>query len=372
MAAIDSSRRVYLLWGEEETRKRAALEELLNALVPPENQELDVEFLDGTHPELTGEAILSATRDRGMFSEHRVVVVRSAGRLRPPRHVRTQDVLAAGLEKIPEFSTLILVADAEDSTDRTGRAPFLEKLMSALKSNGTILEFRPLSSEDLARLAVREAASAGKRLSPTVAATLVQRVGNNSQEVLHEVRKLVNFVGPRDTILPTDVAELIAAPADENVFHMLEAALAGNTKEALTILQAMEHAGVSPHMVMTLVGRTLRQLVQARYLQDRGVPPTADAASVSLDILAELPAEGCLYPRTPEWLRQRLWGQAARFSWPALQAALDQLTTTEAGTKGWEHGIENADLALEVFVVSVAQSVRPGRPGRSSFRPAPR
>jgi hypothetical protein len=37
---------------------------------------------------------------------------------------------------------------------------------------------------------------------------------------------------------------------------------------------------------------------------------------------------------------------------------LDRLTVTEAGLKGWEGGIGNEELALEVFVNSVSGAVR--------------
>ena len=57
------------------------------------------------------------------------------------------------------------------------------------------------------------------------------------------------------------------------------------------------------------------------------------------------------------WQRERLWKQARRITWDHLHQALDRLAVAEAGTKGWEYGVEDPDLALELFVASLCAAV---------------
>lgn len=364
--------RVYLFWGQEELRKRAALADLIGKLVPPEDRALDVEYLDGTSSGLTAETILHAVRDRAMFSEQRVVVVQNAGRLRGPRHQRTQDVLASGLASLPEYSTLVLVAEAEDGDERRGKAPFGEGLMSALKAAGEVRQFSLLKPEELVELAVREAAEAGKKLPPAAAAALVRGVGSDSQWLLQEVRKLAAYVGEQATITVEDVTLMAPPPPEDNIFRLLDAALGGNRAQALELLANVRASGTEPQQILVMLGRTLRQIVQAKLLAERRVPATAERDQVPTEVLALLPEEN-LYRTTKDWQRKRLWQQAGRFSWPALQLALDRLAVTDAGTKGWEHGIADADLGLELYLVALCAALRaaPARPssgGRSGWR----
>lgn len=364
--------RVYLLWGQEELRKREALGSLIDELVPPEDRALDVEYLDATSPGLSGETILHAARDRAMFSERRVVVVQNAGRLRGPRHQRTQEVLASGLASLPDFSTLMLVAEAEDGDERRGKAPFGETLMAALKAAGEVRQFSPLKAEELAELAVREAAEAGKKLPPAAAAALARAVGTDSQRLLQEVRKLSSYVGDRATITVEDVAVMAPPPPEDSIFRLLDAALGGNRAQALELLANVRLSGTEPQQILVMLGRTLRQIAQAKLLAERRVPSTAERDQVPEEVFALLPDDN-LYRTTKDWQRKRLWQQAARFSWPALQLALDRLAVTDAGAKGWEYGIADADLGLELYLVALCDALRaaPARSassGRSGWR----
>lgn len=353
-ARSPASARVYLLWGQEEVGKRAALAKLLDDLVPPEDRDLDVQYFDAGTPGLTGEAILHAARDRAMFSEHRVVVVLNAGRLRGPRHQRTQAVLAQGLATLPEWSTLILFAYAEDSEERRGRAPFGEELMKALRAGGKVLPFSQLRPEELADLAVREAAAAGKQLTPTAARELAERAGPESQNVVQEVRKLIAYAGDAPQIGPAEVNALVPPAADDNVFHLLDAALSGNQRQAIAILRELEGRGMAPFQLVGHLHRTLRNLAQARLLADHRVPPEAELEDVPPALVQALPESGRFLKSTKAWQRKKLWGQARRFGWDALGRALDRLARLEAGAKGWRQGVEDPRLALELYVADLA------------------
>ena len=77
---------------------------------------------------------------------------------------------------------------------------------------------------------------------------------------------------------------------------------------------------------------------------------------------AALPREFSLYANTrPGAARQReiLWAQARRSSWEQLRSAFDRLCLTEAALKGWEHGIDDPELALQVLLVHLCGETSP-------------
>ena len=359
MAKAAKQPRAYLLWGQEEIRKREALKQLIEELVPAEDRDLDVQYLDASSSGINGDTILNAARDRAMFSERRVVVVLNAGRLRGPRHQRTQEVLAQGLSTLPDFATLIFLVYAEEADERRGRNPFNEKLMAALKAHGVVKQFAALKPDEMAQLAAAEAAAAGKKLPSAAAAQLAARIGTDSQRLVHEVRKLVAYVGDRSSISADDVLQMVPPPPDDNIFHLLEATMKGDRRQALTVLREIRESGTAIPVITVMLARTLRQVTQAKFLQERRVTPGTDPASIPPDVLEALPEEGRMFKGSQsEWLRKRLWEQARRISWPHLHRALDRLAVMDAGTKGWEQGIEDPDLALEVFVAALCNDVQ--------------
>jgi DNA polymerase-3 subunit delta len=364
--------RAYLLWGSEELRKREALARLLDELVPSEDRELDVQYVDATNAGVTGDSLLHAVRDRAMFSERRVVVVLNAGRLRGPRHQRTQEVLANGIATLPDYSTLILIAYADDSEDRRGRAPFGEALMGALKAHGKVQQFPQLKPEELAELATREARDGGKQLTPPAARMLAERAGPDSQQVLQETRKLISYVGDRAQIAPRDVEVMISAPVEDKPFLVLDAVMEGDRRRALRLLSELRESGMAVPAIMSMLAKALRNVAQAKMLGERGVSRKADAAEVPEHLLAMLPKEASIFKTTkPGYGREKLFQQGAGFTWDQLHRALDRLAVTEAGTKGWEYGAEDQDLALELFVASLCDAPR-GEPRRSASGWSPR
>lgn len=360
MAKAAKQPRAYLMWGQEEIRKREALKQLIAELVPAEDRDLDVQYLDASNSGISGDAILNAARDRAMFSERRVVVVLNAGRLRGPRHQRTQEVLAAGLSTLPDFATLIFMVYAEEADERRGRNPFSEKLMAALKSHGVVKQYAALKPDEMAQLAIAEATEAGKKLPAAAAAQLAARIGTDSQRLVHEVRKLVSYIGDRASISAEDVVQMVPPPPDDNIFHLLEATMKGDRRQSLTVLREIRESGTAVPVITVMLARTLRQVTQAKFLQERRVLPNADPAGIPPDVLDALPEDGRMFKGAQsEWLRKRLWEQARRISWPHLHRALDRLAVMDAGTKGWERGIEDPDLALEVFVTALCHDVQP-------------
>jgi DNA polymerase-3 subunit delta len=263
---------------------------------------------------------------------------------------------------LPEFATLILVAEAEDSAERARRAPFDEPLMAAMKSHGLVRQFALLKPEEMVQLAVREAASCEKRLPTSVAALLVERTGTDSLRLINEVRKLASYVGDRAGITAQDVDLMLAPPLDNNVWHLLEAAFSGQGNRALGLLRQLIESGTSVHQILPLLARTLRNLAQAKLLDEHGIPAAAERESLSTELLAALPPDGGIYVGSNAWQRGRLWNQAKRFDWSQIHRAIDRLALVEAGLKGWERGIEDEHLALEVFLLELLGS----RPVRSS------
>jgi DNA polymerase-3 subunit delta len=351
---------VYLFHGPEDRRKRAALNALIERAVDPEGRDFDLEFFDGDALTTTGEAVLAAVSAMPMFSERRLVVVTDAGRLRDRRHARDAERLAAGLGKLPPRACLAFVAwsepegTASDAWSGRKRGAVPEKLEAAIRAAGKILLFSAVKPEEAAGFAVAEAAERGKKLPPALAAMLVRATGPDLDRVANEVEKLVQYAGEQPVIGPEDLRALVPAPPDDNIFHLLDAIGDRQGQQALRLLGELLESGEPPWRILTMIARQLRLIWQAKYLLEEGVSLAAAGAAPE-EVKALLPADGGILPllaRQP-FQASKLARQARAFSWEQLQRGLDRLVKCDAGTKGWESGVDDPVLALELLVLDL-------------------
>ncbi len=344
--------RVVLLSGPEAHEKETALRQLLDELVPDEDRDF-MEVLDASEASFTAARLLDAARDVGMFTPRRVIVVRHADALRERRHDRNRELLAEGLGSLPETAAVVFVTGAEEEGGPRGAGgPLGEGLTAVVRKLGEARNFLLLKPEEVARRVREHAAGEGKQISPAVAAQVARRAGPALHRALSETEKLVRHAGERGEITPEDVEALLPAPVEESVFTLLTQAALGNRRQAMESLRRLLESGEHPGRIMPLLARTLRQVLQAKYLRENRVRPGAAREQLPAAVAERLPAEGDLYATAPQpWQRERAWEQAGRFSWEQLRAAVNGLALAEAGTKGWEEGPQELEVALELFVV---------------------
>ena len=96
---------------------------------------------------------------------------------------------------------------------------------------------------------------------------------------------------------------------------------------------------------------------QAKYLLELRIPLNTDPATLAEPVLAALPKDNNVLARVKRqpWAARQLAEDARAFSWPRLRRALPRLAETDAGIKGWEGGVGDPRLALELLVVALCE-----------------
>jgi DNA polymerase-3 subunit delta len=354
---------LYLLQGQDDRRKREALRELLDQLVDPSGRDFDLEHLDADT--VTAEEVLAALGSLPMFAERRVVVLLNAGRLRYPRQRGTQERLAAVIPSLPESACLVLVAWAEAEEDSRRKSVIGERLEAAIKkAGGEVMSFAPpRRAEEAAPFVVQEAKRLGKTIAPPVAVLLARRVGPDLDALAQEMAKLSAYAGDRSTIGREDVELLSPRAPDDNVFAWMDAVMAGNRELALRRLQDLLESGEAPLKLIAQLAGRLREVWQAKYLLERRIPLTTDPAALPDPVREALPGtrgaggEGSVLAKVKRqpWAARQLAEDARAFSWPRLHRALPRLAEADAGIKGWESGVGDPRLALELLVVALCE-----------------
>ncbi|MDR5695006.1 MAG: DNA polymerase III subunit delta [Armatimonadota bacterium] len=312
-------RTIYLLLGEEDLLLEEKLVEILQRLVPPGERSwnLDVLYADETPVE----EIINRMDTLPFLGGERVVLVKRLEAL----SAREQERLASYLEEREPPSALVMVASTLDKRRR---------LYQVAKRAGEVMEFPRLPARALLFHVKKQVEGEGKRISDAVAMTLIALVGNSLRDLVSEVAKLVAYVGDRKVITVQDIQEVCTRGHEVTIFQLVDAIGDRQLGPALGLLREVLQGGEPPLLILFMIARQFRLILQAKALLERGLPSSRLHAELGV----------------PPFLAQRLAEQSRKFSLREVQGALSRLLQADVAIKS---GTQPPDLALELAVVDL-------------------
>lgn len=195
----------YLVCGDDEYRKDAAVRELVKAAVDPATADFNHDVRRG--PDLDPAAVASLCGEPPMMAERRVVVVRDVTAMKKGARAELDRALAA---PAPD-RVLVLVAVAGAKPD------------AALEKGCFVLPLAPLSGDRIAAFVRHAAAQAGAAGIDDEAIVLLQQaVGDESGALVTEIDKLASYV-QGGTIDAAAVREIVGVRRGETVGDLLDA-----------------------------------------------------------------------------------------------------------------------------------------------------
>ncbi len=272
LAAIKkgSAKPVYLVFGTEGYLVRTAAEALARALQAASSAEIVHVDAEGK----TAAALLEPLTSLSLFSSARISVVRNFAHLLTGRR---GDVLLAGIESgLAPGSALVFVAHhREGSASRAWTSAAAAPRGS--RRLGAVLEFGTQHSDALAGWLRERASEAGKKLSPDAAALLLSRCGSDMETLAGELDKAILYCIDAPAIAAADIQKLVGRSREEAVWEIAEAVLQRDPRRALELTEDLLAAGTYPLVLMTLLVRQARHLLQARLLwEEAGRPAFRD------------------------------------------------------------------------------------------------
>ena len=232
----------------------------------------NVERFDGI--ELEGvDLVLDAVRSLSLFSENKMVVVKS--------FAQNKDLLSrieSIVESVADTCELVLV---DENIDKRSAG------YKYLKSNTEFEEFGEVKPFELAKWVYERAKERGLDLGSQEANFLLDRVGPNQMLLDKEIEKLALASGPVTNVV---IEELVEKNAQSKVFDMLEALFAGKQKLAWKLYLEQKAQGEDSYKIMGMIVWQLQQLVLAAYapqktksaLVEAGVSPYAAEKNLRL------------------------------------------------------------------------------------------
>jgi len=176
------------------------------------------------------------------------------------------ELFARGL---PAGNCLILTADTVDKR---------KKIFKIVSDAGVVLYFGQIKGEAaqkelLKRQAQKLLESYGKKLTPAAWIALGKKTGFELRRSIAELGKLVFFVGERGSVEEKDVEEVVGKTREDSIFDLTTALSEKNQLAALAALTALLDQGIHHLMILSMIVREIRLLLQARILIDSAKLP---------------------------------------------------------------------------------------------------
>jgi DNA polymerase III delta subunit len=261
---------IYVLLGPDRSLVRVAARQRARA---SDASGEETTTLDGATSSL--QDVLMAVASVGFFSAGRTIVVENLIQRHGKGAAAEWSALFAG---VPDSSTLIL-ADASVSS-----LPAAVK--KALPQSAEVVLGDPPRGRDLVEWAVGRAKASGGKLDRGVAQKLVQTIYPTSwaqkarnaafdrppdlEALGNEIDKLVSAALPGE-VSEWHIQQLVAAGDSDQVFTFLDAAAAGNLRQATVELDKLLAAGEDPYKVLSQLASAV-ELSAVMSLADRRDP----------------------------------------------------------------------------------------------------
>jgi DNA polymerase-3 subunit delta len=315
---------VYLLYGEERYLVGHYANALGEALLPDAGQAfMNRDTFDGK--DATAERIIDAANTLPFLCETRVVYVK-ASKLFVTGRKDDSEALAKYLPQLPESTVLIFVEAEVDKRNR------LYKQAAAL---GRAVELKTPEQGELLKWVQNVFKKKGKAIAPDAAGHLLRTVSHNMVAIQAEADKLTAHAGQRADIVVSDIDAVCSPALEARIFDLIGAVGSAQGSKALRLYRAMLMLKESPLMVLVMMARQFRMILQCKAAQESHMHPA--------EIAHTLEIRGFI---VDECLRQ-----GRNFSLPQLTKALQDCLDMDIRIKT---GLMNAELGVEILLLKYA------------------
>ncbi len=283
---------VYCLYGEDGYRRERALGQLLDAALPEDARDLN---LDQIRPgDVEAASILGSATTLPFLAARRVILIRDAEALSPQQ----QEEVLTYLDAPCPTTCLMLAATRLDLRTR---------FAATLQKKGVVLYFDHLDPGSMREALEAAALERQKRISPEAIDLLIALAGDDLRQTISGLEKAALFVGERGEIALQDVEELVGETRARSIFQLTDAVGSRDLGMALGCLGNLLAHGVEPLPIIGMLARQVRLLLLAKTLGEQGTPSTEVARKL----------------RVPPRVGLALTEQGASLRWKQLGTCLE-------------------------------------------------
>ncbi len=312
----------YLFYGEEDYLRDDYLKKVQKQLIPQGLESFNLHVFQGKDLDLR--ELAEAVDAFPMMSQRTLILVYDFDLY---KNESRRNALEELLSDLPEYVCLIFVFDQLEY--KAGGNTRLGKLV---KKTTTAVQFQPHSQRDLNAWVRRRFKAYGKEIDMGTAEYLTFLCGGLMTGLQSEIDKIANYAAGNN-IQKADIDAVADPVLDARVFQMTDAISARNFRRAAEILSDLYLMHTEPIMILSVLGRQMRQLWSARLTLENRRGQNELAA---------------LWDIRSDWQARKLMNAARQFNLGWCRRAVTLCAETDLAMKS--SGLDNEELLTELLL----------------------
>ena len=256
----------YLFYGEEDYMKRFYLEKIKKKAVGDNLPEFNLHTVDGSKASI--DEITELSMSLPMMNDYMLIIVEDF------------DFSTASNEKIEAlFAGLgegVIMLFFCQSIKPNQQKSAWKKAMKLFKEKGSVVKFDKKDARELAKIAVSAAKKRGCYFPQYLAASFIERIGNDLNLFKNEVDKLCAMKGEGE-ITAEDIDAITVKTLDASAFDLTKALIGGNPNQAFDILYELIDMRQEPIMILGAINSTYIDMYRVKVASQKGLEPAAVA-----------------------------------------------------------------------------------------------
>ena len=316
--------RCYLFFGAETYLLKDYETALEKALLPEGTEMMNHDIFE--EKRATAAAIMDAAETFPFLNEKRLVTVKNSEFFQKGGRKEEGEKLKEFLADIPESTCLLFI---EEKVEKTSA------LYKAVTKHGQAVEFKKLTEKDLGAWIKKLCKDNQKQMSESVLGLFLQTVDHDMENMEGELLKLIAYKGEESEIKAEDIRAVCTVSLEARVFDLVKAVAEKRPEKAVQIYRTLLSMKESPYMVLSLITRQFRFILETKLLSESGMTNETIAAKLEIRDFA-----------VKEYLRQ-----SKRFSARVWKDAMKDCLETDLNIKS---GKAAEETAVELLIVKYA------------------
>jgi len=252
-------KRVYLLFGNENYIKKKCIKELKEKVISKDLESMNLDIFQ--EKKIEARKIFDACKTVPFMNEFRLVIVKDS-ELFIQGSKNESEKAAENIKNIPDSSILVFI---EDNVDKRG------KLYKAVLKNGSCIECKTPSEREMIDWVLKFSAENGIKMSKNVALYFIRNINSGMETAVGEIKKLLDYVGKGGRVSEKDIDAVCTKSLEVKIFDMVAAIGNKKTTIALDIYNNMILTKEAPIMILAMIARQFRLILQSKYLSEKGL-----------------------------------------------------------------------------------------------------
>jgi len=310
---------ILFLYGADSYRSRQKLNEIIGQYKESKKSLLNLVNFDAGQKDFP--AFYDNFKVSSMFAEKKLVVLKNVFSSK-----QFQEDFLKELSSLQSFTDVIVVFEDNEVDERL-------KLFKTLKKECKCQEFKVLDSKNLRIFAQKEFELKNQKINVDALDLLVSYVGNNSWQLVQEIKKLSDF--KRGTnIKKEDVELMVRSRIEVDIFKTIDALAAKNKRLALDLIKKHIDSGENPFYLMSMIVYQFRNLLVVKELASKGL------------MYASIVKKSGLHP----FVVKKTYFACSQFSFDELKNIYKKIFQFDADIKT---GKIEAETALELITAAI-------------------